>query len=90
VNEKAKIVLWLGMAMIAFQVWRSWSVLKNVVFSSPETASTSGGVSSPSVPIVGLGIGGTLTKTGPESAIPTGGCPTGWTKINGKCYQVEG
>jgi hypothetical protein len=87
VNDKAKIVLWLGLAMIGFQVWRSWSVLKNVVITSPEAASTSGGISSP---IVGLGIGGTLTKTGPESAIPTGGCQKGWTKINGKCYQVEG
>ena len=33
-NTQAKVVLWLGLAMIGFQVFKNWTTIKAVVFSN--------------------------------------------------------
>lgn len=42
-NDKAKIVLWLGLAMIAIQVIKEWPLIVSVVFGGGATAAGSAG-----------------------------------------------
>lgn len=33
-NTQAKVVLWLGLAMIGFQIFKNWATIRAVVFSN--------------------------------------------------------
>lgn len=78
-NDRAKIVLWLGLIMILFQIVKDWQLIKTAIFtgSSSISAAASGGGNAGSAALTP----GQQLKQGETSNIAAGrasNCPPGF------------
>lgn len=93
-SKYAKIVLWLGLAMIIVQLVMEWPQIRDTIFTPGTAAIPVGGTPAPSTPILGLPSMPGVPKGWPTQnggPIPVKGkCPPGWFNRDGKCFFPEG